>query len=157
MKLTIINSDKTVYIDYKPYVQLSLTNVPKVVHALQWKDTEGHIEYNNGMPNEIIKDLPNWAIEAKLEWEDKDAKYNELIQQDYANQLKLNTPKDLTDLEKLQIIRVERNNRLFASDWTQLQDSKVNKETWAEYRQALRDLPNNVDVNNPVYPTIPNA
>lgn len=157
MKLTIINSDKAVYIDYKPYSQLSLTNIPQEVHALQWKDTEGHIEYNNGMPNEIIKDLPNWAVEAKLEWEDKDAKYNELIQQEFANELKLNTPEDLTDLEKLQIIRTERNNRLFASDWTQLQDSNVNKELWATYRQALRDLPSNVNVNNPIYPIPPSA
>ena len=62
-------------------------------------------------------------------------------------------------LEKLQIIRAERNNRLFASDWTQLQDSNVNKALWATYRQALRDLTNGLttvsQVNTVVWPTKP--
>ena len=157
MKLSIIVPDSAVYVDGKSYTNISSLSSLSNVHALQWKDTEGHIEYNNGMPNEIINELPVWAVEAKLEWEDKDAKYNELVQQEFVNELSLKTPKDLTDLEKLQIIRVERNNRLFASDWTQLQDSNVNKALWATYRQALRDLPSNVNVNNPIYPIPPSA
>jgi hypothetical protein len=38
-------------------------------------------------------------------------------------------------------VRTERNARLFASDWTQLADSTVDKDAWAVYRQALRDVP----------------
>jgi hypothetical protein len=38
-------------------------------------------------------------------------------------------------------LRQERNNRLAECDWTQLADAPVNKEQWAAYRQALRDLP----------------
>jgi len=38
-------------------------------------------------------------------------------------------------------VRTERNSRLFACDWTQLADSSVNKEAWADYRQSLRDIP----------------
>ena len=41
-------------------------------------------------------------------------------------------------------LRTERNARLAASDWTQLQDSHLSAEkkaAWADYRQALRDLP----------------
>lgn len=34
-----------------------------------------------------------------------------------------------------------RNNRLLASDWTQLPDAPVDRQAWADYRQALRDLP----------------
>lgn len=37
-------------------------------------------------------------------------------------------------------IRSERNARLSASDWTQVLDAPVDKQAWAEYRQALRDL-----------------
>jgi hypothetical protein len=33
-----------------------------------------------------------------------------------------------------------RDNLLKSSDWTQLDDSVVNKQDWAAYRQALRDI-----------------
>ena len=41
----------------------------------------------------------------------------------------------------------KRNNKLFASDWTQMPDSPLTAEKkteWATYRQALRDVPNNL-------------
>lgn len=40
-----------------------------------------------------------------------------------------------------QIMRKERNRLLQESDWTQLDDAPVDKNAWAIYRQALRDLP----------------
>jgi hypothetical protein len=38
-------------------------------------------------------------------------------------------------------IRAERDQRLSASDWTQVADAPVNQASWATYRQALRDMP----------------
>lgn len=38
-------------------------------------------------------------------------------------------------------IRYERNYRLTECDWTQIADAPVDKEAWATYRQALRDIP----------------
>jgi hypothetical protein len=38
-------------------------------------------------------------------------------------------------------VRAERDQLLVASDWTQVLDAPVNQEAWAEYRQALRDIP----------------
>ena len=41
-------------------------------------------------------------------------------------------------------IRVERNRRLAAADWTQVPDSPLSssaKTAWATYRQSLRDFP----------------
>lgn len=40
-----------------------------------------------------------------------------------------------------EIERRKRDALLAASDWTQLADSPVDKAAWAEYRRALRDLP----------------
>lgn len=40
-------------------------------------------------------------------------------------------------------LRIQRDKLLVASDWTQVADAPVDKQAWAEYRQALRDLPNN--------------
>ena len=43
--------------------------------------------------------------------------------------------------EKWNEIRSIRNGFLVQSDWTQLDDSRENKEAWAIYRQELRDIP----------------
>lgn len=39
------------------------------------------------------------------------------------------------------IVRSQRNDLLAASDWTQVADAPVDKASWADYRQALRDIP----------------
>ena len=49
--------------------------------------------------------------------------------------------KAIKDAERAVIIRQERSTKLKECDWTQLADSPVNKETWATYRQSLRDVP----------------
>ena len=46
------------------------------------------------------------------------------------------------DAEQAKSVRQSRDQKLKDSDWTQVADSPVNKETWATYRQALRNLPN---------------
>lgn len=46
-----------------------------------------------------------------------------------------------TNEQKWEQIRLWRNAELSRTDWTQLSDAPVNRESWAEYRQALRDLP----------------
>ena len=55
-------------------------------------------------------------------------------------------------------LRAERNGLLRSSDWTQLPDVDLaeQKQAWINYRQALRELPNNtIDPLNPVWPTRP--
>jgi hypothetical protein len=53
-------------------------------------------------------------------------------------------------------LRSMRDSRLAASDWTQVPDAPVDQAAWAEYRQALRDLPaNTTDPRNPVWPALP--
>lgn len=37
-------------------------------------------------------------------------------------------------------VRIERNAKLAASDWTQISDSTADKAAWATYRQELRDI-----------------
>jgi hypothetical protein len=39
-----------------------------------------------------------------------------------------------------QQIREQRNGLLKDCDWTQISDATVDKQTWATYRQALRDI-----------------
>ena len=44
------------------------------------------------------------------------------------------------DAERAAAMRIQRNEKLKDSDWTQLADSPVNKTAWATHRQALRDI-----------------
>ena len=54
------------------------------------------------------------------------------------------------------LVRVERDRRLLASDWTQLPDVPLaTKEAWAVYRQALRDITLQPDQFNIVWPVAP--
>lgn len=48
---------------------------------------------------------------------------------------------DATNEQKWDQIRNWRNNELAKSDWTMHTDAPTDKEAWAIYRQALRDLP----------------
>ena len=63
---------------------------------------------------------------------------------------------DATNEQKWEQIKLWRNTELSQTDWTQLVDSPVDKSAWAEYRQALRDLPEqNVLAEETVIPTQP--
>ena len=44
------------------------------------------------------------------------------------------------DAEQAKSVRASRNDKLKECDWTQLADSTADKDAWAAYRQALRDI-----------------
>jgi hypothetical protein len=48
---------------------------------------------------------------------------------------------DATNEQKWEQIKLWRNRELALSDWTMHTDAPTDKQAWAEYRQALRDLP----------------
>jgi hypothetical protein len=52
-------------------------------------------------------------------------------------------------------VRSQRNGLLAESDWTQLPDAPVDRVPWATYRQALRDVTEQPDPFNIVWPTAP--
>lgn len=55
-------------------------------------------------------------------------------------------------------LRYERTVALQSSDWAQVSDAPVDQSAWADYRQALRDLPANTDdPRNPVWPEPPSG
>lgn len=63
-----------------------------------------------------------------------------------------------TEEELLVVIRSKRNALLTACDWTQATDSPLSadaKTAYAQYRQALRDMPTTCDPANPDWPVKP--
>lgn len=45
-----------------------------------------------------------------------------------------------TKQDKADAVRAERNRLLAECDWTQLEDAPFDKQAWAKYRKALRDI-----------------
>jgi len=75
MKLTIIPVDGAVYKDGYSYSGLNLAAAPSNVHALQWKDTKGWIEFTDNddgtkPQNEAITELPSWANACVTKWDE---------------------------------------------------------------------------------------
>jgi hypothetical protein len=68
MRLTIIPSDGAVYENDICYSNLTWQGTPVNVHALQWNNSSGWIEFNDGSPNENITVLPQWADNAMDAW-----------------------------------------------------------------------------------------
>lgn len=55
-------------------------------------------------------------------------------------------------------IRHRRNQLLMECDWTQVADAPVDREAWAQYRQQLRDIPNQAGFPYQVaWPFAPNS
>lgn len=53
-------------------------------------------------------------------------------------------------------VRSERNTKLAATDWTQIADATADKQAWATYRQALRNISMQAEFpNNVTWPTQP--
>ena len=51
MRLTIIKDDKTVIKDLVPVTVTDVSYIPANVHAVQWYDSKGEVEYNDGTAN----------------------------------------------------------------------------------------------------------
>lgn len=49
--------------------------------------------------------------------------------------------KTALDAQRAASVRAERAQKLADCDWTQVADAPVDKQAWATYRQALRDVP----------------
>jgi len=75
MKITIIPLDGAVYKDGVSFTELDLSSVPSNIHALQWDDNKGWIEFSQDgdlskPTNENITELPEWVSDSLLKWED---------------------------------------------------------------------------------------
>ena len=143
MKLTIIPSDGAVYENGVCYSGLTWEGTPANVHALQWVDVAGWIEYKD-QPSESIDALPEWALNAEAAWTEA------------------NTPKP-------PVPPTEEQNKqtaialLAATDWVNQPDVRntannphlLNGPAFDDYRVAVRIFavyPVAGDVNWPIKP-----
>lgn len=94
MRLTIIPVDGAVYVNGVSYAGLDLSFVPADVHALQWYDTFGELEFKRSFvdgkivhsQNQVITELPSWANVCVTKWNEAKAS-EEIAKQEALNQL----------------------------------------------------------------------
>jgi hypothetical protein len=84
MRLSIIPCDNSVYIDGVSYLDIDMTWVPKIegkeVHAVQWSNGEGEVEFVGNFENLKIKKLGVFEQAIEL-WNAKKTEYDKLKQQ----------------------------------------------------------------------------
>ena len=109
MKLSIIPSDGAVCKDDLCYINLTWEGTPIDVHALQWFDVTGWIEFiDESKPNENITQLPEWANNAMASWQ---IAYNEA-----------HNPPPPPSPPTAEQNKQKATNLLSATDWTTIAD-----------------------------------
>lgn len=152
MRITIIPSDKTIGIDgeFLLSIQQDMSWVPENIHAVQWYDTMGEVEYTDDSPNERIEELGIYQ-QAVIDFNNE---LKRIEDEQKAREEAIEASRDYWEE-----LRSLRNRKLSQSDWTQVSDAPFAEEqkvSWQSYRQALRDLPENTeDPKNPVWPVAP--
>lgn len=142
MRITLIPSDKTIAIDNEFYrnIEQDFSWIPSNIHAVQWYDTWGEIEYIDGSPNKRIEELGIFE-QAVLDFNNEKKR---IIDEKVARQAARDYWAE---------IRSIRDNLLWMCDWTQNPDSPLTEEkklAWKTYRQQLRDLPENITDPKPL-------
>lgn len=158
MRLTIIPSDRAIGIDGKFLLEIQedLSWIPSNIHAVQWNEKGGHIEYKDETPNELIEELGIYEQAIDTYNTEKQRIEDEIISKEEAIEAARDYWAELRTL---------RDEKLSKCDWTQIADVPLTEEqktAWGIYRQALRDLPKNItdpkvlvnDANNSQWPII---
>ena len=147
MKLTIIPADGSVGENDVFYFPLDLSScaIPADVHALQWQDTAGWIEYNSPIPNEPITELPAWANCCMTKWTEA------------------NTPLPPQPPTAAQN-KITAVGKLQATDWTTIPDVSdstksnpylSNVQDFVVYRNAVRQYAINPVAGDISWPVVP--
>lgn len=148
MKLTIIPVDGTVSENDVAYINLDLSscNIPTDVHALQWQDTAGWIEYNSPLvQNQPITELPTWANCCMTKWTE-------------ANTPKPPVPPTAEENKQTAV------SKLQATDWTTIPDvgdpAKSNPylsnvQDFVTYRNTVRQYAISPVAGNINWPVLP--
>jgi hypothetical protein len=148
MKLTIIPIDGNVSKDGVGYIDLDLSScgIPAIVHALQWKEDAGWIEYDSAeVRNESITILPDWANNCLAVWT-------------VANTPVPPSPPTAEENKQTAISLLQQ------TDWTQIPSVSdpalsnpylANKNAFDIYRNSVRQYALNPVAGDITWPTMP--
>jgi len=144
------------------YVQNGqMVDGPRMI-PINWKN----ISNFNTLDNDSLKSYgwyPYRFVEAPLGENDKITGSYFEVGEDEVVEYQTAAPKSESEIQELINqqwihIRSQRNIYLSESDWTQLSDSPLTQEKkieWSTYRQELRDITDQSDPKNIIWPTKP--
>ena len=108
----------------------------------------------NGNPSSIQAQIDGKSMSVPLDPANRH--YAEIMRQVDASELVVEPDPGPTEEQLAAQARSERDVLLSQSDWTQVADAPVDHQAWADYRQALRDVPEQegfpTDINWPTKP-----
>lgn len=132
MNITIIPDDGTVCKNGICYTPLTWEGTPSDIHAIQWKDSKGWVEYEDGKPNEDIDTLPSWTANALVVW-----------QQAYDEEHKEPLPPTAKENKGQASILLQDTDWITAPDISNPLLSNpylANQEEFITYRNAIRQI-----------------
>ena len=144
--IAVVNAEGEIWYIYHPGAEV----IPEGEYSLDKTSTVVHI--TEDIDHGVYLDTKYWKDGAWKTRESKNSRYYTWKNEAWV----------LDSSRLFEAIREERQQKLYACDWTQLDDCKLSmskKGEWAEYRQALRDVPANnssvTDVDQVSWPTQP--
>ena len=143
--VTVVPSDKVIIVDGNPLqfeTAFDLESGHNGVHAIQWHEGKGHIEFEDGSPNK--------ELEGEDDYEGQIAYYVGLYDDEAARLAKVEAEaekaaEELYNSEEQRWIRLraKRNELMAETDYLMMDDYPITDECRAAfeaYRQALRDI-----------------
>ena len=94
---------------------------------------------DNGNPSSIRAQIGGKSMSVPLDPGNRH--YAEIMRQVDASELVVEPDPGPSKEQLAARARSERDALLKESDWTQVPDAPVDQQAWADYRQALRDVP----------------
>ena len=109
---------------------------------------------DNGNPSSIQAQIDGKFMSVPLDPGNRH--YAEIMRQVDASELIVEPDPGPSEQQLAAQARSQRDALLSQSDWTQVPDAPVDHQAWADYRQALRDVPEQegfpTDINWPTKP-----
>ena len=140
MRVTVVPADRLILVDGEG-LQFAFA-APEGLHALQWQDASGHLEFTDGRPNQALTaaDYESHVAPFVQAWQAEKARLDaEAEAAEVARLAEYNS-----ESARFSRLRAERDARVAATDYLLMPDYPLSDEARAavrDYRQTLRDLP----------------
>lgn len=138
--VTVVPTDQLVLVD--GHALRFAFDAPERLHALQWHEGSGHLEFTDGAPNQPLS-AAEYATEVApfaAAWEAEKQRQEQAAAADEVARL----AEYNSSAARAARLRQERDERLAATDYLLMQDyplTEDDRERVRAYREALRDLP----------------
>ncbi len=140
MRVTVVPADRLILVDGEG-LQF-VFDAPEGLHALQWQDASGHLEFTDGRPNRALTaaDYESHVAPFVQAWQAEKARLDAEAEAAEAARL----AEYNSESARFSRLRAERDARVAATDYLLMPDYPLSDEARAAvsaYRTALRDLP----------------